>query len=830
MSRLLARAGLRYWLRSPTQLALALLSVALGVAVVVAVQLANESALKGFRLSTQALGGAANYRLLGGPRGVPQAWYVRLRVDLGIERAAPRVDGNLRVNGQTLQLVGIAPLAQAALAPHLSGGLPGGGLKLMTLPQGIMLTRATAAGLGLAVGRNFPARVGGRTRTLRLLGYVSGPQAPALQGVAFADIATAQELLGRTRHLSEVDLKLTSAQAAALRRELPAPLHLEPVDALVGEAERMTRAFRLNLTAMSLLALLIGAYLVYNAMVFSVLRRGPLIALLRAQGVTRAEILRGVLAEAVVLALIGAGAGLALGIVLGHELVHLVTRTIDDLYFALTVSRVYLDPWLLAAGVVAAVGVALAAAVPPALEANRLVPRGRSEPLLAELRARQREPWRLLAGGALVSVGLAFLWLPSRALVPAFAGLFLALIGASLWMPSWLRLVAWLLSLLAARAGVRTRLALSDVRRSVGRTGLAVAALAVALAAAIGVGMMVSSFRGAVVDWLHQTLRGDYYLAAAGGDSARLPPGIAARVSALPGVERVTRAVHVPVRGPHGRFVILALGTPSGVDPAASIKQALPDVWHVFEADDGIFVSEPVAYRLGLHPGDTLQLDTPQGVHAFRIAGVIRDYAAGRGLILMSRPAYVRWWGNDGIGSLAIFLKPGADRAATASALRTLAAASGARVRANSAIVSRSLHIFDQTFAITRVLRWLLLGVAFVGMLASLMALALERSREHAVLRALGMTPLEILAVVGTQTVVLGLAAGLASLPLGIGLAWVLTEVINPRAFGWTLPLQYPPGEFAAAMVVALSASLLAGLYPAWCMARISPAQALRAE
>lgn len=831
MSRLLARAGLRYWLKSPAQLALALLSIALGVAVVVAVQLANESALKGFRLSTEALGGGANYRLVGGPSGVPQAWYTQLRVSLGIERAAPRVEGTLRVRGRNLQLLGIAPLAEAALAPRLAAALSGGGLALMTAPTGVMMSRATAAGLGVTVGARFAARVGGRTRTLTLLGYLGGGQAAILQGVVVADIATAQHLLGQTHALNRIELHLAPAQLARLRAVLPPALHLQPTDEIIAAAARMTRAFRLNLTAMSLLAMLIGAYLVYNALVFSVLRRGPLIALLRAQGVTRAEVLRGVLAEAAVLAAMGALAGLALGVLLGHGLVHLVTRTIDDLYFTLTVSRVYLDPWLLLAGLALAVVVALVAALPPALEATGLAPRGCSEPMSKEARGRRREPWRLAAGLLLAGAGAALLLLTTRSLLSAFAGLFAILLGASLWMPAWLRVFAALLARLGERAGVRTRLALTGVRRSVGRTGLAVAALAVALAAAIGVGVMVSSFRVAVVDWLHQTLRGDYYVSAGlDGGPARLPTGLADAVARLPGVARVTTGLRVPVRGPDGRFMILALGAPPGTHPAASIKSALPDAWRAFEAGRAIFVSEPMAYRLGLQPGGRLTLDTPSGPRAFPIAAVIRDYGGGRGLILMPRALYAQVWHEQETSSLAVYLRPGADRPAVLSALRRLAIPGGARVRANAAIVNQSLHIFDQTFAITRVLRLLLLGVAFVGVLASLMALALERQREHAVLRALGMTPLEMLGVVTAQTAVLGLAAGLAALPLGVGLSWVLTAVINRRAFGWTLPLNIDPAFLAQGVAVALTAALLAGLYPGWRMARAAPARALRAE
>ncbi len=372
---LIARAGLRYWLRNPVQLVLALAGIALGVAVVVAVALANASALRGFEASTRALDGAANARIVAGPQGVNEAFYVRLRVDAGITRSAPVVEGYARVRGQTLRLVGIDPFAQAVLAPGLLGG--GAGIAaLMTSGNGVLMTPATARGLGLADTGAFTAQIDGRQRRLRLLGAPGG-DAAALRGVLITDIGTAQDLLGRVGRLSRIDLALTAGQMARVRALLPQGARLEPVAAKLADAARVTRAFRLNLLAMSGLALLIGAYLIYNTLVFSVLRRRHLVSLLRAQGVTRGEVVRGILGEALVLALLGALLGLGLGVLLGRGLVHLVTRTINDLYFTLTVDHLFIGPWVLAEGFVLALLMVLVAAAPPAHEAAGLPPRGR---------------------------------------------------------------------------------------------------------------------------------------------------------------------------------------------------------------------------------------------------------------------------------------------------------------------------------------------------------------------------------------------------------------------------------------------------------------------
>lgn len=833
MNRLLALAGFRYWVRSPSQLTLALISVALGVAVVVAVQLANQSALRGFRLTTQYLTSGSNYQLTGGPRGVPQHWYTRLKVNLGIEHAAPQIDGSFQIQGRAFQLVGVAPLAETSLASRLGISLAHNGLRLMTSPAGVLMSHSTANYLGLIKGQYFKAKINGRIRTLHLIAYLHGQGGQSIQGVIITDIATAQQLLGTKNDISRIDLRLNAKQLIKVRSTLPPSLHLITVHKILNGAASMTRAFRLNLTAMSLLSLLVGAYLIYNALAFSVLRRRSLIRLFRAQGVTRSEILRGVLTEAGALALTGAVIGMVLGVLLGHGLVHLVTRTMNDFYFKATVNHVYLNPWLFLEGLMLAMGVALMAALAPAMEALNLVPRGHSEVVTTEERSRRKDPWKVISGFVLIAGGAIVLMLSQHRLMPAFAALFMMLIGVSLWMSLWLRLFAGFLSQISRVTSVRVRLPLTEIYRSVGRTGPAVAALAIALAVSIGVALMVSSFRGAVVDWLHETLRGNYYISAP-SDDARLPLRLAHQVAQLPGVERVTTSLRRTVQDAenHEFNTILALNSSTDTHPSAAIKKSQPDAWQAFKNGHVIFVSESLAYRHGLSIGGSLRISTSHGFRVCKIGAIIRSYGnAGHGLVMMSRGLYERFWPTKGMNSLAVYLRPGVDRLKVLSAMHHLVAGeSNVQINSNQSIMHQSLNIFDQTFAITNVLRWLLLGVALVGMLASLMALELVRVRTHATLRVLGMTPREMLGMIMGETLVLGLAAGFAALPTGFGLAWMLTQVINPRAFGWTLPFHLSVYDVARGLLAAVAAALLAGVYPAWRIARVSPVRALRAE
>jgi putative ABC transport system permease protein len=255
--------------------------------------------------------------------------------------------------------------------------------------------------------------------------------------------------------------------------------------------------------------------------------------------------------------------------------------------------------------------------------------------------------------------------------------------------------------------------------------------------------------------------------------------------------------------------------------------------WPEVVAGRAVLVSEPFSRRRGMGPGDHLDLRTAAGPRRFPIAGVYTDYASDQGLVLMNRPVYAALWRDPGLSGFSLTLAPGADTDAVLAALRrTLDAADAPAVSIapNRELKAGALAVFDRTFRVTAVLRLLAGLVAFIGVLAALLALQLERARELAVLRANGLTPGQVWKLVTAQTGLLGLAAGLLSLPVGLTLAAVMIYVINRRSFGWTIQLEVPPHVLGEAVLLALAAALLAGFYPAWKMARTSPALALREE
>jgi putative ABC transport system permease protein len=868
VKRQLVRIALRHLGRHPWQVGLAVLGIALGVAVAVSIDLANQSARRAFSLATEAVTGRATHQIVGGPSGLPDDLYRALKVDLGARVAAPVLSGDVAAAdrpGRTFTVLGIDPFSEAPFRPYLgeergavTSGAPGEATgerrpppprdrlstvaALVTRPGGVLIARGTARDLGLAVGDRLVVRAAGIRRELTVVGLLDPADpasARALDGLLVTDIASAQVIFGAPGRLARIDLIVADDEAGRalldrITHALPPGAEVVASGVRAGSTAQMIRAFQWNLTALSLLALVVGMFLIYQTMTFSVVQRRPLIGSLRAIGVTRAEIFALVMGEAALIGVVGTVAGLVLGWALARGLLGLVTRTINDLYFVLSVRDVTLEPLALAKGVLLGVGATLAAALAPALEATGAPPRVVMSRGALETGARRLVPRVTGVGVGLLAVGAIILALPGG-IVSGFAGLFVLMVGCALVAPaSALGLLRLVHPAAAAAFGILGRLATRGIVAALSRTSVAIAALMIAVSAAIGVGIMIASFREAVVGWLEGTLRADIYVSApslvGNRPDATLDPALVSRLGATPGVARVGTSRGVVVPGPGGPVQVVALD----VDPARPPRWRFRDgsaaaVW----ADDGdtVIVSEPYANRRGGRVGQAVRLRTDRGERDFRVGGVFYDYGSSAGVVVMSRRTYDRFWDDRRVSGVAIEAAPGVDLLRLMAALRERAGGGQeVVVRSNRALREASLEIFDRTFAITSVLRTLTVAVAFIGMLAALMALQLERAREIAVLRTLGLTPRQVWGLVTAETGLMGLLAGVLAVPGGLLLAGILVFVVNRRSFGWTMPIDPSPAILLQGVALSVLAAVLAGLYPAWRMARALPADALRDE
>ena len=852
---LLRRASFRHLRQHPGQAALSVLGVALGVAVVVAIDLAIQSSREAFRVSAETVAGRATHHVVAAGRGVDQELFRTLRLDLGVRASAPVVEGIVSSDalpGRALRVLGVDVFSEGPFRPYLAGGGPGVAVgPLLTVDGGVVLAGPTAAEAGVAPGDTLSVLVDGRTRALPVVGLLEpeGELARAgLRDLLVMDVASAQSLLGMDGLLTRIDLRLVEppgssgeegveATRAAVAAVLPPGVRLETAGTRTQTLSQMIAAFDLNLTALSLLALVFGMFLIYNAMTFSVVRRRELLGSLRALGVTRREVLGTVLREAAWIGAAGAALGVGLGVLLGRGLVRMVTRTINDLYFVLSVEGLTLPPEVLLKGAGLGIGATVLAALPPALEAASSAPRLAQMRSVAEDRTRRAVPRAAAVGALLGALGGGLLLVPTRSLLVSFTALFMVILGMALLTPlATVFLVGLARPPLKRVFGILGAMAARGVVTALSRTAPAIAALVVAVSVTVGLGVMIQSFRGTLIQWLDGTLQADVYVSLpavqASRPSGTMPPELVDTLVGHPELAGVStyRGTQIDTdRGPV-RLVALELD-PRGEDAFQFQEGDAATAFPAFRTGNSVLVSEPFAFRHGVGAGDTVQIPTPSGVRAYPVVGVFFDYGSERGVIMMSRATYDRSFDDSGTTSLGLFLVEDADRDRVVRELEArVPAGLTVDIQSNRTLRDASLEVFDRTFEVTAVLRLLAFVVAFVGVLSALMALELERSRELGVLRANGMTPGQVWQLVTTQTGLMGVVAGVLAVPMGLVLAVVMIRVVNKRSFGWTLQMEVGPDVLLQAMGLAVVGALVAGLYPAWRMSRTSPAEALRGE
>jgi putative ABC transport system permease protein len=850
ISRTLLNVSWRYVSRHAGQTALMVLGIALGVAVVVAIDLANASASRAFDLSTEAVAGRATHQIVGGPTGIDEQVYVDLRLQGAVRMAAPVLTeyvSSSQLGDRPLQLLGVDPFADTPFRDHLDQREGAAAEELtgfLTLPGALLMSTELASRYALDAGDSITLTSAGRVRSASVVGLIEPADnlsRRALDGVLLADIATAQELTGRLGTLDRIDLILPERNAATvnqLQAMLPPGARLTPVEARSRPIEEMTAAFRTNLTALSLLALVVGMFLIYNTMTFSVVQRRSLFGTLRCLGVTRREVFGLVMSEALVVGILGAGLGTLLGIAMGQGAVRLVTRTINDLYFVVTVEGTHVPFSSLIKGTLLGVVATALTAAPPAWEASSVPPRVALSRSGLEGKARRAILLAAIGGLAALVIGVGLLAVPTRNLTVSFGGTFAITVGFAMLTPLTMSLLMRVTPGVTGRIwGALGRMAPRDVSNALSRTSIAVAALMVAVSVTIGVSLMITSFRHTVVIWLEQTLQGDIYISAPNltqtQPSTALDPGVLMAVQNRPGIARVDTFRGVMVDSTAGPVQLAATENPDyGAERLYLTAEHPPEEIWIAMLDGAVLVTEPFARRADLPKrGGDITLYTDNGTHTFPVAGIIYDYGSSLGTVAMSLSTYRQWWRDDALTALALRLSSGTDVDDLTQALQDeLASTQRLLIRPNRALREDVLAIFDRTFAITSALQLLATVVAFIGVLSALLSLLLDKQRELGILRAVGLTVRQLWGLVMLETGIMGAAAGILAMPAGLALALILVYIINQRAFGWTLQMRVGPAPFVQALIVAVLAALLAGLYPARRMSRTVTAEAMRFE
>ncbi len=837
--------------RRPLQALLLVLGVAIGVAMMVSIDLANSSAQRAFKLSTNAITGRATHRIIpSGPAGISEDVYYGLRRELGFSLAAPVVEGYVmidRLGGQPLRLVGIDPFAEPPFRSYFastSGEGFDGIVPFLTEPGAIIISDVLAQANDVALGDALALDLAGNEVPVHLVGLLQPADdvtSRGLNGLVFADIASAQEILGMVGQLSHIDLMVEdAADLAEIEGFLPVGVTVETAASQQNAIRQMTAAFELNLSALSLLALVVGMFLIYNTVTFSVVQRRPMFGVLRCVGVTGQQLFRLIITETVILSLIGSILGVGFGILLGRGTVRLITQTINDFYFVVNVQDVELLPLTLLKGILVGVVAAVLSSLVPALEAARTAPQTTLQRSSLESRVGRILPWLWLAWAVLTVVGI---WLLSirAGLVVMFAGLFVVLVAAALLTPPLTVIFMRIATPLGHRfLGVLGRMAPRDIVRSLSRTSVAIAALMTAVSVIVGVSIMIGSFRNTVVQWLDQTLQADIYISppsiTANRVTGKLPTDVVAEIRAWPGVEDIVTStgsdVFVSDFDRHIRLVAVDGDVSRGNRPYAWIRDEGVDPWQQLSTGEGIVISEALALKENLPtPVPPITMKTKDGLVTFPVLAIFYDYSSDQGTIFIDNDLYADLWDDRSIASMGLFVSSGqvveeveADLQAHFDGRQELL------IQSNQSLRQGSLEIFDRTFAITAALRLLAVIVAFIGVLSALMSLQLERARELGVLRANGMTVRQLWSLTFIETGLMGGTAGLIAMPVGFVLAWILIYVINVRSFGWTLQMQLEPAYFLQAFIIAVVAALLAGIYPSFRLGKMTVAAAIREE
>jgi putative ABC transport system permease protein len=832
MLRLLALSSSRFYRRHPWQLGLAVAGVALGVAVYVGVDLATNSARRAFELSADLVRGDATHRLLGVNADIDEAIYRDLVVQRGMI-AAPVIELEVDVLApvrRRVTLLGIDPLEEtgfrtfSSYAPRRATGFN----ELLTTPGAALLPVALASELGLGPGSSLRVDVGTQIAELTVVGSLieTGDANPPI----VTDISTAQEL-GRLRgRLHRIDLKLSEDAANSLRQSLPLGTTLVESGSEDRSLRDLTDAFQTNLTALGLLALVVGMFLIYSTISFSIVQRRRTIGMLRAIGITRKELIAVMGVEALGIGAIGTTIGIAAGDLLARSLVDLVLDTIGDFYFRSGLQDIGPSPLIYLEGFILGFVATAAAAAGPLIDAARVSPVAAIQRATLERDMRRRFLILALLSIPLSAAAVALLWVDPRSLATAFTALCLVLVAGAFVVPHLTAYMMRLVEPVARRVfDLPGSLAVRGVVSSLSRTGVATAALSVAVATVIGIGIMVASFRISLVDWLDSTLTADVYINSfsdAGIDTALLD-----RIETLDGVEGLSRSVLVRLATEQGTIGMRA-AQPGPDGWGLDIVDGSPeDTTAALVSTTAVAISEPFAFRYGYERGDELALPTANGLRSFPIAGIYRDYNAGGAAVETSLATYRREWDDDRLSTAGIHIESGAEEAVVEERIRSVLLDSrDLTMRSTRFIEELSLRIFDRTFQITDVLRVLAAIIAFLGILSALLALQLERAREFGVLRSLGFTPRDSARLVMVQTGLLGAAAGITAIPLGTVLAVLLVYVINRRSFGWSMDLTVTPQPILYGLALAAGAAILAGIYPSYVLAKGNLNRALQDE
>ena len=847
--KLFYRLMVRPLFREPIRLALMVLAVALGVAVVLAIRLAGDAAAGSFHSSMESLAGDNDLEVVASG-GVPETAVATLARQPYPLRISPRMEdfAVYLPTQETLPLIGLDLIAESSRYVSQNGVPNESPARRQTIEESVRELEDpgsiwVSASFGKKPGEHLKLLINDQVADCTIRGVL--PASGASEKAVLMDIAAAQRALNRFGRVDRILVKLPANGAIdewqkRLSSVLPSGVEVRPQGAGTEENRKMLAAFRWNLQLLSYIALVVGAFLIYNTISVSVVRRRPEIGIVRAIGAGRNDVLAAFLGEAACLGLAGALAGFPLGRIMASGAVKLMAATVESLYVSSHPGTIELTWSSVCLALAIGIGVAVVSALAPAREAMQVAPTDAMAQGRRESIARAHKGRDLVIAGIFAISGALAARLPAVAGKPLFGYLatILLIAAAAYAIPALVSMISQITAqALGKILGVEALLASRSLAASLRRTSVLVAALATAVAMMVSVGIMVGSFRQTVVSWMNNQLPADLYLRPAGNPAAdrhpTMSPEFAEQIAGLPGVAAVDRL---------RAYGITYDGMPATL---ASVDVSVPRAYHnsdfftgrptmevlaQLRGQNNVIVSEPFTYKHHVKAGDTIALPLGETRASFKIVDVYYDYASERGYVLMDRDVLLRYLPDPAPTNLAVFVAPGANVEEVRREIEKVAAGRHVLLFSNRDLRTEAVRIFDRTFAITYALEAVAVLVAVMGIAGALIALVIDRRRELALLRFLGASSGQIRKMILVEAGLLGLLANLAGFALGYFLSLILVFVINKQSFGWTIRFHWPVAMLLGALTVVYAATLLSGLYPARVAVRLNPLEVIHEE
>ena len=803
---LFSRLILRPLRSEPVRTFLTILAVALGVAVVVAIDLAGQAAAGSFHSSVESLTGS-NDLLIVGTGGIPDeilGKLIQLPYDFDF---SPRIEDFATINGkgEAIPFIGLDVIAHgrtsdpAATPTEENPIYAGSDLHLQNHQQVRLLINAAF--------HNFT-----------VIGQI--PK----QTMIASDIELAEQVTGKVGRIDSIDVRVPREGElehwrSIIARQLPPSLTVEPAGARTDENRKMLSAFRWNLRVLSYIALVVGGFLIYNTISISVVRRRNEIGVLRALGASRSVILAGFFSESLVFGFAGTAIGLVLGRLMAVAAVKLIGNTVQSLYVSSQPAPIAFTSTAIVMGGALGIAISLLAALAPAAEASRVAPieamaRGRNEYNVKRLSS--KSIYGAIAG--IVASGLLSL-LPAVDNQPMFAyvAVLFLIAGTAAAIPN----IISLFSRTSGQAlqqifGVEARLAMQSLRASIGRTSIIAAALTAAVAMTAAVGIMVGSFRETVYVWMGQQLKADFYLRPAGSAAAdrhpTMPADIAQSILHVKGVVSVDCLRAYPID---------YQGLPATLAGADHLK--LPP-------GNYASVTEPFASKHHVKVGSKLFLPLAGSIQTFEVRAIEPDYSTERGFIMIDRNTLRKYLPDPAVSNVAVSLSPDADRVAVRRGIDNVIGGRAILVFANGDLRRGAIEIFDRTFRITYALEAVAIVIAVMGIAGSLLAMVIDRRREFALLRFLGAAQSQVRRIILFEAGILGLISNVIGIVMGTALSLILIFVINKQSFGWTIQFHWPALALLGALTGVYIATVIAGLYPAHTATEMNPIEVIHEQ